>query len=62
MKKFLISFFTILFILLLPIGGFFIYGNLIQKDVYTETYYAELRDKVERLKMINHEKKIVFYF
>ena len=49
-----------LFILLLPIGGFFIYGNLIQKDVYTETYYAELRDKVERLKMINHEKKIVF--
>lgn len=59
MKKFLISFFIILFILLLPIGGFFIYGNLIQKDVYTETYYAELNDKVERLKN-TEEKKIVF--
>lgn len=59
MKKFLISFFVILFILLIPIGGFFIYGNCIQKDVYTETYYAELNDKVERLKT-TEGKKIVF--
>ena len=48
-----------LFILLLPIGGFFIYGNFIQKDVYGETYYAELKEKVERLKNVE-EKKIVF--
>ena len=46
-------------IILLPIGGFFIYGNLIQKDVYTETYYAELNDKVERLSS-RENKKIVF--
>ena len=59
MKKFLRSFFIMLFILLLPIGGFFIYGNCIQKDVYGETYYAELKEKVERLKNVE-EKKIVF--
>ena len=59
MKKFLRSFFIMLFILLLPIGGFFIYGNFIQKDVYGETYYAELKEKVERLKNVE-EKKIVF--
>lgn len=59
MKKFLISFFVILLVVLLPISGFFIYGECIAKDVYTETYYAELKDKIERLKT-RENKKIVF--
>ena len=59
MKKFLISFFSILLVILLPIGGFFIYGECIAKDVYTDTYYAELNDKVERLRT-RENNKIVF--
>lgn len=43
----------------MPITGTFIYGEFIQKDVYQETFYAELNDKVERLKSIK-EPKIVF--
>ena len=60
MKKFWFNFVIILLIVLLPIGGFFVYGGLIQShSVYSETYYAELKDKVERLKT-REGKKIVF--
>ena len=59
MKKFWLSFFIILLIVLLPIGGFFVYGECIQQDVYTDTYYAELNDKVTRLST-RENKKIVF--
>ena len=60
MKKFWISFFLILLVVILPIGGFFIYGECIQsKEVYKDTYYAELTEKIDRLKT-RENKKIVF--
>ena len=59
MKKFLIKFLILLLIVITPIAGFFIYGECIQEDVYQDTYYAELKDKVDRLSS-RENKKIVF--
>ena len=59
MKKFLIKFLILLLIVITPIAGFFVYGECIQEDVYQDTYYAELKDKVDRLSS-RENKKIVF--
>ena len=59
MKKFLFKFCIILLIVISPLAGFFVYGECIQEDVYQETYYAELKEKVDRLST-RENKKIVF--
>lgn len=59
MKKFLIKFLILLLIVITPLAGFFIYGECIQEDLYQDTYYAELKDKVDRLSS-RENKKIVF--
>ena len=59
MKKFWISLAAIFLISCSPITGVFVYGEFMQKDVYQETFYAELNDKIDRLKSIK-EPKIVF--
>ena len=59
MKKFWISFCSMLLAIILPIAMVFVYAEAIKRDVYKDTFYAEFTDKVERLST-RENKKIVF--
>lgn len=60
MKKVIFRILIIFIIAILPIGGFFIAGAL-QKQVYGETFYAELDKKYQRFNDTkDDEKRLIF--
>ena len=59
MKKFIRQFIIIFLIICLPFLSFLSYGSFIQENKYGDSFYGELKYKVERLKNID-DKKIVF--
>lgn len=60
MKKFIIQSSVIFLAAILPIGGFHIYGAT-QKDVYGDSFYAELNEKYNRFAETEESNKRIIF-
>lgn len=59
MKKFVITLLVMIFIITLPVNALLIYGNFMQENKYSESFYAGMKIKYDRLKETEGERIII---